>query len=56
MVTPTTNHVIARAGFTLCGVLGLWGFSQDLPAKCTVDENRKKVLPFERGTPGAVPW
>ena len=47
-----TNHVIDRAGFTLRGSLVLRRFSQNLLAKYW--RRPKKILPFERGDPGAV--
>ena len=53
MVTPT-NHVIARAGFTLHG--GPWHFGdfRDIFLPNT-GEDQIKVLPSERGAPGTVP-
>ena len=52
IVTPT-NHVIARAGFTLSWAPGTLGFSQYfLP---NTGKDQKKVL-SERGVPGTVSY
>ena len=56
MVTPT-NHVIARAGFTLRGASGAgplahWDFCNIfLP---NTGKDQKNVLRSERGAPGTV--
>ena len=43
MVTPII-HVIAGPDFHRAGLLALWGFLQDLSAKCK--EDQKKFLRF----------
>ena len=50
MVT-LTNHVIDRAGSTLCEAHG----ALEIFAKFLV-KTKKKVLPFESGAPGTVPF
>ena len=52
IVTPS-NHVIARAGFSLSWVPGTLGFLQYFPTKYR--STPKKVL-LEREVPGTVPY
>ena len=56
MVTRSNNHAIAQVGFTLRGPLALWRFLQHLPAKYTVVEDQKNILPSERRVLGTLPW
>ena len=54
-IVAPTSRAIASAGFTLSWATGTLGFSLYFPAKYT-GENQKKILPFERGAPGTVPY
>ena len=53
MVTPTNN--VIPAGFILCGDPVTWGIIAT-PFLPSIVEDEKKVLPFDRGAPGTVPY
>ena len=54
MVAPT-NHVFARAGYTLRGAFGTSGIFANI-FQPSIEEDQKKSLTNERGIPGTVAY